>query len=75
MGALEKEIQALRMKQSRIEKKQRAENAEVWSRIAILEQLALEKPGVDAGELSPSALIMANKIMQKRGLIKIHSGK
>ncbi|WP_312900237.1 hypothetical protein, partial [Chryseobacterium taichungense] len=65
---LEKEIQALRMKQSRIEDKQRKENAEVWSRIATLEQLAREdKTGVDAGPLSPSVQISINKVASRRG--------
>ena len=68
MSALEKEIQALRMKQSRIEKKQKQENAEVWSRIETLEQLAKEnKSGVDAGNHSPSTLISLNKTAQRRG--------
>lgn len=67
MGALEREIQALRMKQSRIEKKQREENEEVWSRIGVLEKLARENTGVDAGELSPSAQIAINKVARRRG--------
>lgn len=68
MDALEKEIQALRMKQSRIEKKQREENAEVWSRIEVLQKLAQENnSGVDAGELSPSVLIAINKVARRRG--------
>ncbi|WBV60283.1 hypothetical protein PFY12_14740 [Chryseobacterium camelliae] len=68
MGTLEKEIQALRMKQSRIEKKQREENAEVWSRIKTLEQLAREDTGVDAGnKLSPNAQISINKVALRRG--------
>ena len=47
MSALEKEIQALRMKQSRIEKKQREDNAEVWDRISQLELLTkAEESGV-----------------------------
>ncbi|MEY8761731.1 hypothetical protein [Chryseobacterium tongliaoense] len=67
MGALEKEIQALRMKQSRIEKKQKEENAEVWSRIETLEQLARENTGVVAGQLSPSVQIAINKVALRRG--------
>ncbi|SMP16420.1 hypothetical protein [Chryseobacterium profundimaris] len=68
LNTLEREIQALRMKRSRIEKKQREENAEVWSRIATLEQLAKEnKSGVDAGNHSPSTLISLNKTAQRRG--------
>lgn len=67
LNTLEKEIQALKMKQSRIEKKQRDENAEVWSRIATLEQLARENTGVDAGPLSQSVQISINKVASRRG--------
>ena len=71
MSALEKEIQALRMKQSRIEKKQKEDNAEVWSRIEQLELLtkAEEIRGVDAAKnkLSPAAQIQINKVAQRRG--------
>lgn len=69
MSALEKEIQALRMKQSRIEKKQREENAEVWSRIKQLELLTkAEESGVDAAQtLSPAVQIQINKVAQRRG--------
>ena len=71
MSALEKEIQALRMKQSRIEKKQKEDNAEVWSRIEQLELLtkAEEIREVDAAKnkLSPAAQIQINKVAQRRG--------
>ena len=66
-NVLEKEIQALRMKQHRIEEKQRKDNAEVWSRIETLEQVSRENAGVDAGELSPSVQIALNKVAQRRG--------
>jgi len=67
LNALEKEIQALRMKQSRIGKKQEEENAEVWSRIETLEKLARENTGVDAGKLSPSVQIAINRVARRRG--------
>lgn len=67
MDILEKEIQALKMKQTRIEQKQKKENEEIWSRIEILEKLARENTGVDAGELSPSAQIAINKVALRRG--------
>lgn len=70
MSVLEKEIQALRMKQSRIEKKQREDNAEVWDRIAQLEQLtkAEENSGVDAAnKLSPAVQLLANQAARRRG--------
>ncbi|MDN5423702.1 MAG: hypothetical protein L0G07_09875 [Chryseobacterium sp.] len=66
MGALEKELNALRMKQSRIEKRQREENNEVWGRIAQLEKIALENTGVDAGKIDPSVQIALNKVSLKR---------
>ncbi|WP_294288491.1 hypothetical protein [uncultured Chryseobacterium sp.] len=66
MSAVEKEIQALRMKQSRIEQKQRKENAEVWSRIEQLENIARENTGVDAG-VAPSVQIAINKVALRRG--------
>jgi len=70
MSVLEKEIQALRMKQSRIEKKQREDNAEVWDRIEQLEQLtkAEENSGVDAAtKLSPAVQLLANQAARRRG--------
>ncbi|MCY0967897.1 hypothetical protein [Chryseobacterium wangxinyae] len=69
MSALEKEIQALRMKQSRIEKKQREENAEVWDRIEKLELLTkAEESGVDAAnKLSPAVQLLANQAARRRG--------
>lgn len=70
MSVLEKEIQALRMKQSRIEKKQREDNAEVWDRIAQLELLtkAEENSGVDAAtQLSPAVQLLANQAARRRG--------
>lgn len=66
MGALEKELNALRMKQSRIEKKQMEENKEVWGRIAELEKIALENTGVDAGKIDPSVQIALNKVSLRR---------
>lgn len=70
MSALEKEIQALRMRQFRIEEKQRRENKEVWSRIETLEKLAREGTGVDAGEISQSVQIALNKAAIRRGYKK-----
>ena len=69
MSALEKEIQALRMKQSRIDKKYKKESEEIWSRIEELTKLAQENTsGVDAAQkLSPAAQIMINKVAQRRG--------
>ncbi|MDF2931261.1 MAG: hypothetical protein K0R36_592 [Chryseobacterium sp.] len=69
MSALEKEIQALRMKQSRIEKKQREDNAEVWDRISQLELLTkAEESGVDAAkQLSPAVQLLANQAARRRG--------
>ena len=66
MGELENEIKALRMKQSRMEAKQRKENDEVWGRIAELEKIALENTGVDAGKISPSVQIALNKVSLRR---------
>lgn len=66
MGALENEIKALRMKQSRIEKQQRKDNNEVWGRIAELEKIALENAGVDAGTINPSVQIALNKVSLRR---------
>jgi len=65
MSILRKEIQALRMKQLRIEKKQKRDNAEVWKVIEALEILTLESTGVDAGS---KVFIAATKTMGKRGL-------
>jgi hypothetical protein len=68
MGALEKEIQALKMKQIGIEKKQKKDNGEVWSRIQLLEKLALEnETGVDAGKVNPSVQIALNRVANRRG--------
>jgi hypothetical protein len=68
MGALEKEIQALKMRQVGIEKKQKKENGEVWSRIELLEKLALEnESGVDAGEHSQSVQIALLRASNRRG--------
>ena len=67
---LEKEIHALRMKQSRIESQQRKANAEVWSRIEQLEQLTAQEnnSGVDAAQnLSPTVQMMVNKVAIRRG--------
>lgn len=68
MSIIRNEIQALRMKQLRIEKKQRKDNEDVWKIIAALEVLSLEDTGVDAGKVSKEVVITAKKIMQKRGL-------
>ncbi|MGE8528469.1 hypothetical protein [Chryseobacterium rhizosphaerae] len=71
MGALQKEIQALKMRQVTIEKKQTKENGEVWSRIEVLEKLAIEsKSGVDAGNISQSVQIALNKAALRRGYKK-----
>ncbi|MDR3026011.1 hypothetical protein [Chryseobacterium sp.] len=71
MGALEKEIQALKMRQVGIEKKQKKENEDVWSRIKLLEKLALEnESGVDAGELSPGVQIALLRARNRRGYRK-----
>lgn len=68
MGALEKEIQALKMRQIGIEKKQKKENGEVWSRIELLEKLALEnESGVDAGNINASVQIALNRVANRRG--------
>jgi hypothetical protein len=67
MNALKNEIQALRMKQSRIEQKQREDNQKVWSRIETLEKLAIENTGVDAGDLPQSVQIGLNKAALRRG--------
>jgi hypothetical protein len=67
-NVLEKEIQALRVKQSRIEARQKKANEEVWSRIETIEKIALEKPGADAGnEIPPSIQIAINKVARRRG--------
>lgn len=66
MGALENEIKALRMKQSRMEEKQRKDNNEVWGRIAELEKIALENTGVDAGQENSSVQIALNKVALRR---------
>ena len=66
MDALVKEINALRMKQCRIEEKQKKDNNEVWGRIAELEKIALENTGVDAGEISHSVQIAVNKVALRR---------
>lgn len=67
MNTLQREIQALKMKQSRIEQNQKKENEAVWSRITTLEQLARENTGVDAGTLSQSVQISINKVASRRG--------
>lgn len=67
MNTLQREIQALKMKQSRIEQNQKKENEAVWSRITTLEQLARENTGVDAGPLSQSVQISINKVASRRG--------
>ncbi len=68
MGTIESEINALKQKQNRLEKKQKKENEEVWRRIEILEKIALEGSGVDAGGISQNVLIALTKSMQRRGL-------
>lgn len=71
MGALENEIQALKMRQIGIEKKQKKDNGEVWSRIELLEKLALEnESGVDAGNITPSVQIALNRVANRRGYRK-----
>ncbi|WPO89919.1 hypothetical protein [Chryseobacterium sp. HR92] len=71
MGALEKEIQALKMRQLGIEKKQEKDNDEVWSRIKLLEKLALEnESGVDAGEINPSVQVALLRVANRRGYRK-----
>lgn len=71
MGALEKEIQALKMRQIGIEKKQNKDNGEVWSRIELLEKLALEnESGVDAGEINPNVQVALLRVANRRGYRK-----
>jgi len=64
-----KEIETLRSKLYRMERKQKKEYEELWSRIETLEKLAQEnKSGVDAAQtLSPDVQIMINKVAQRRG--------
>lgn len=68
-GPLEKEVNALKVKQWRAEDQQKKSNAEVWERIEQLEQLiAQEKSGVDAAKnLSPSVQLMINQVAARRG--------
>lgn len=66
MNALEKEINALKMKQRRADEKYQKSSTEIWARIELLEKLALENTGVDAGGLSPSVQIAVNKVALRR---------
>ncbi|KQR93321.1 hypothetical protein ASG01_08985 [Chryseobacterium sp. Leaf180] len=70
MNTLERELEGLRQKQYRLERKQRKENEEIWSRIKLLEKIntSAEESGVDAAQkLSPNVQILANKAAQRRG--------
>jgi|GEM_PF-3201945 len=70
LNALGKEINALKMKQRRADEKYQQSSSEIWARIELLEKLALENTGVDAGEVSPSVLIALNKAAIRRGYKK-----
>ncbi|MDP9961106.1 hypothetical protein [Chryseobacterium lathyri] len=66
MDALEKEINALKMKQRRADEKYKQSSSEIWARIELLEKLALENTGVDAGKIDPSVQIALNKVAIRR---------
>lgn len=69
MSTLENEIQALRMKLSRMNTKFQKDNEEVLGRIETLEKLVQERPGVDAGKkkFSDSVQIAIDKVAMRRG--------
>ncbi|UCA62121.1 hypothetical protein KB553_11520 [Chryseobacterium rhizoplanae] len=52
------------MKQRRAEEKYQKSSTEIW--LELLEKLALENTGADAGELSPSVQITLNKVSLRR---------
>lgn len=68
MESLKNEINALRQKQYRIEKKQKKDNAEIWNRIELLSELIEQTNNIGSKRsISDSMQISINKIAQRRG--------